>query len=116
MKFCPVCRYYLYLDTSAGNLMRVCRSCGHKEEDSEGSLILETVIQEKASEGYKVLLNEFTREDPTLPHVKNIKCPNGTCASNEGGKERDVIYLNYDYNNLKYVYICNVCGDQWKSG
>ena len=115
MKFCPVCNYYLYLKATGENLMLECRACGHTEENVKGSLILETIIQEKASEAYKVLLNEFTREDPTLPHVKNIKCPNETCASNESGKEKDVIYLNYDFNNLKYVYICNVCGDQWKS-
>lgn len=114
MKLCPVCQYYLYLDMQPANIMQICRNCGHKEDIEKGSLILETIVQEKASEGYKVSLNEFTRQDPTLPHVKNIKCPNATCLSNEGSKERDVIYLNYDYTNLKYVYICNVCEYQWK--
>jgi DNA gyrase/topoisomerase IV subunit B len=46
---------------------------------------METDLREKSSEGYKVIMNEFTRYDPTLPHIHNIKCPNGECPSNTGG-------------------------------
>ena len=115
MKFCPVCRYYLYLDTADGNLKRICRSCGYKEEDTQGGLILETNLKEHTSDGYKVLVNEFTKYDPTLPHVDNIKCPNAICSTNTHGTKRDVIYIKYDTVNLKYLYICNTCDIQWRS-
>ncbi len=115
MKFCPNCRYYLFLDAQPNSLKRLCRNCGHEEEEEKGGLIVETVVQERASEGYKILLNEFTRLDSTYPHTKMIKCPNGSCASNSGGADRDVIYLKYDPVNLKFVYICNVCNQQWRS-
>ncbi len=62
-----------------------------------------------------MLLNEFTHQDPTLPHVKNIPCPNAECLTKTGAKERDVIYIKYDADNLKYLYICNVCKAQWRS-
>jgi hypothetical protein len=26
-----------------------------------------------------------------------------------------VIYIKYDSVNMKYMYICNVCGDSWRS-
>jgi DNA-directed RNA polymerase subunit M/transcription elongation factor TFIIS len=117
MKFCPTCRYYLHLDCNqeTGTLRRKCMNCGYNEVDEQGGLIFETNLQEKVSEGYKILLNEFTRKDPTLPHVDNIKCPNESCKSNTGAANRDVIYLKYDPVNLKYLYICNVCETQWRS-
>jgi hypothetical protein len=92
-----------------------CRACGHMEDYEEGGLLYEINLQQNVSEGYKVLLNEFTRLDPTLPHVSNIKCPNDECGSNTGAADRDVIYMKYDAVNLKYLYICNVCEQHWKS-
>lgn len=115
MKFCPKCDNYLSLDTKTGALMRICRTCGYAEEDTQGGLAVETIVQERSSEGYKILLNEFTRHDPTLPHVKTLKCPRTICTTNTANQPRDVIYIKYDPVNLKYLYICNVCGEQWRS-
>ena len=95
-------------------LRRICRNCGFKE-DNNGGLILEIDLKEKTSEGYKILMNEFTKQDPTLPHVNTIKCPNNGCNTNVSGKEKDVIYLKYDAINMKFLYICNVCDTQWRS-
>lgn len=113
--FCPTCKYYLYLDQNDKTLRRICRNCGYQEENNKGGLILEIDLKEKTSEGYKILMNEFTKQDPTLPHVSTIKCPNSACASNTSGKEKDVIYLKYDAINMKFLYICNVCDTQWRS-
>jgi DNA-directed RNA polymerase subunit M/transcription elongation factor TFIIS len=127
MKFCPTCRYYLYLKVSneiiasAGESVQaihlICHNCGYQEEDKGGGLIMETDLQEKTSEGYKILVNEFTKLDQTLPHLHTIKCPNAACASNTAGKEPDVIYMKYDAQNLKYIYLCNIdgCGARWRS-
>ena len=126
MKFCPTCRYYLYMKTtkggdgkgpSSGQLTLTCNNCGYNEVNEEGGLIMETDLQEKTAEGYKILLNEFTRSDPTLPHTDIIKCPNSECDSNKGGAKRDIIFMKYDQINLKFLYLCNVkgCGHQWRS-
>jgi DNA-directed RNA polymerase subunit M/transcription elongation factor TFIIS len=153
--FCKVCRYYLYLDEvittdesdekgAKKELRRVCRNCGYQEV-MKGGLILEIDLKEKTSEGYKILMNEFTKNDPTLPHVHNLRCPNRGCLSNKGRAypadnpelvdaaeapaeaaaktanedkgevESDVIYLKYDAINMKYLYICNVCETKWRS-
>ena len=138
MQFCPFCKNYLFLlspedravrvgpvetDLASGvnpsgestRLFRICRTCGYREQDKKGGLVLETNLKEKTSEGYKILLHEFTKLDPTLPHVDTIKCPNEVCASNAGSAKKDVIYLKYDAENLKFLYICNVCDTQWRS-
>jgi len=118
IRFCPTCRYYLYLqmNTEDDSLFRLCRNCGYKADDDNGGLVMETMVQERSAEGYKILLNEFTRRDPRLPHIrKNIKCPDVACDSNHGKKDPDVIYIKYDAVNLMYLYICDICGYQWKS-
>ena len=145
--FCKICRYYLYLEEvtveaeadapPTTELRRICRNCGY-HEIMESGLILEIDLKEKTSEGYKILMNEFTKDDPTLPHVHTIKCPNQDCESNKNvpkardepdeqdekddlpgeyneGVESDVIYLKYDAVNMKYLYICNVCDTKWRS-
>ena len=138
--FCPTCKYYLYLDQvgpraalplqigptprvgppepdgpNGSTLRRICRNCGYQEENKKGGLILEIDLKEKISEGYKILMNEFTKQDPTLPHVNTIKCPNIECETNTSEKEKDVIYLKYDAINMKFLYICNVCDTKWRS-
>jgi len=128
VQFCPTCDYYLYLKAMgspvmkgdvkvSAKMLRICHNCGYQTEDKGGGLIMETDLQEKTSEGYKVLLNEFTKMDPTLPHLDTIKCPNKDCASNTTGAKADIIYMKYDPVNLKYLYLCNVdgCGAQWRS-
>ena len=117
-KFCPACgnMYKMRLDEELGLLWK-CTTCGIEKQQQGGCLLVETLIQEKSSEGYRILMNEFTRQDPTLPHVHNIKCPNGACASNTSGVEKDVIYIKYDPVNMKYLYLCNVpgCNTTWRS-
>ena len=137
MNFCPKCENYLYLQqnfTESTNakgqkeknfsLNRVCRTCGYTETDNKGGLINETVVQARKSEGYKILLNEFTRQDPTLPHIKSLSCPNTTgdpaigkqiCPTYTSGKPRDVIYIKHNEKDMKFLYICDVCGEQWRS-
>lgn len=119
MKFCPTCKYYLYLksggDSGGENLTRLCVNCGYNEKDTEGGLISETLVQQKSSEAFKIMINEFTRQDNTLPHIKMIPCAKEMCPSNQGGVERDIIYMTYDVPGKKNLYICNVCGEQWKS-
>ena len=121
IRFCPICRYYLYLkvEDETQDLVRHCRNCGFQEKDTKGGLISEILVQERSAEGYKILLNEHTRRDPRLPHIRGtLKCPSSECPSNTSGKESDIIYMKYDPVNLLYIYVCNVdgCGFQWRSG
>ena len=123
---CPKCDYYMVLapvstDTDEGkqqreDLQRYCRNCDYMEKEKPG-LVMEVVIQEQASDSYRLFMNEFTKEDPRLPHVKNLKCPNGACASNQAGSgvQSDVIYIKYDTANMKFLYICTHCDTQWRS-
>ena len=114
IRFCPTCRYYLFLQASTNTLQRLCRNCGYTETDEKGGLVMEQ--SSETSEGYKILVNEFTRYDVRLPHiVKTLRCPEPVCKSNQGSAESDILYIKYDPANLKYLYICTSCGFQWTS-
>jgi DNA-directed RNA polymerase subunit M/transcription elongation factor TFIIS len=128
IRFCPVCRYYLYLhvdflkesgaddsEKGGGELYRICRNCGYNEKDEKGGLVSEILVKERSAEAYKILINEFTKKDNRLPHIRGfLKCPNVSCVSNKG-QESDIIYLKDDPVNLSYIYMCNHCDFHWRS-
>jgi DNA-directed RNA polymerase subunit M/transcription elongation factor TFIIS len=115
LEFCSVCENYLYLDTSNDKLTKSCKTCGYQKETTEGSLITETVIQAQSSEDYRYVVNEFTKQDPRLPRFKNLKCPKPDCPT-QNGVPSEVIVIKYDQKNLRFVYICSVCDETWRSG
>jgi len=124
MRFCPVCSYYLFLkeeevkqNESVLNLL--CRHCGYKAKlapkTSDEALILETSFT-TGSQGSNISqINEYTKLDPTLPHLKTIACPNQACPSQADAATRDILYIKTDAKNLKYQYNCMVCQTQWSS-
>lgn len=120
MRFCPKCDYYLYLSASEGTTVsNLCRNCGFSEKldpkTKEDALILETNFRSGSSAtgaSSGITVNEYTKMDPTLPHVNTIRCPNGGCPSNRDDK-RDVIYIKTDPANLKFQYVCTRCPTQW---
>jgi DNA-directed RNA polymerase subunit M/transcription elongation factor TFIIS len=118
MHFCQKCENMLYIRLIKENdndLEYYCRSCGESDKliTKENICVSTTEIisQEKA---YIHDINKYTKNDPTLPRTKIIKCPNQACASNSDA-EKEVIYLRYDDKNLKYIYLCNLCNTIWKT-
>jgi DNA-directed RNA polymerase subunit M/transcription elongation factor TFIIS len=126
MRFCPKCSYFLYLDAPDGKsqVNYQCRNCGYVEplnpKTTEEALILETSFRTgsaAAGAASGITINAYTLMDPTLPHIKSLRCPNATCPSRSDESKRDVIYIKTDPTNLKFQYICTVegCHQQWTS-
>jgi len=126
MHFCNVCGNMFYLkikDDDKDNIMYYCRKCGNKDDNIINNLqnfcVSKTHIK-KTTEVYKNIINEYTKLDPTLPRIRNMLCPNEACNSN--GEQKDgeqkypeIIYLRYDNDNMKYIYLCGVCDYTWKN-
>ena len=120
MRFCPICSNYLYLKEEAAVLHLLCRHCGYKRKmaptSSSEALVLETAFQQATNQKQTMSqLNDYTRLDPTLPHLKTIACPNAACASQADPAKRDIQYIKTDAKNLKFQYGCTVCATQWSS-
>ena len=45
----------------------------------------------------------------------NLKCPNSECDCNKKNTESSFKYIQYNADDMKYIYICNVCGQKWNN-
>ena len=126
MHFCEKCgnMFYLRLNSTADNdLIYYCRRCGNENKDlgkkTENVCVSKTHIT-SGNVSYKNIINKFTKMDPTLPRINNIKCPNDDCKSNLEEKDpehqkKEIIYIRYDDKNMKFIYLCSVCDNMWKN-
>jgi|TARA_B110000967_G_C18517939_1_gene379609 hypothetical protein len=147
MNFCKECDNYLTLQmkesTKQNQLIYSCNNCGFEEEftkESIGNNITETDDGHKEFCIYKnyydkkdiLTHNEnlkFLSEDPTLPRVNNITCPNNDCVSNSSldipsiSKKTDkktdktnineVVYLIINEQDMIFQYLCCHCKTAW---
>ena len=121
MKFCEKCdnMYYVGLDANDNTkLTYYCRNCGHVDTTltDEGVCVMDTQMKNGQQQSAH-LINKFTKMDPTLPRIRNVRCPNDQCKTNETGHKEpaEIIYIRHDDANLKYIYICSTCDTSWQS-
>ena len=121
MHFCSECQnmYYISIDPNDSNkLVYYCRNCGNKDSTlSVESVTVSKVQLKKSEQEFSHIINKYTKLDPTLPRINNILCPNPECATNHMDKPepREIIYIRYDDQNMKYVYLCSTCNTVWKT-
>jgi len=121
MKFCSECdnMYYIKIsEKNSNNLEFYCRFCKNVDTlvNNEGISIIKENKQENI--GGNQVINEYTKLDPTLPRLYNLKCPNADCKTNEqdaDDKNPEIIYIRVNDKDLKYVYLCNCCDFTWKT-
>jgi DNA-directed RNA polymerase subunit M/transcription elongation factor TFIIS len=120
MHFCNLCSnmYYIRINADDPNkLVYYCRKCGNEDTTLAAQNVCVSRTQIKKSEqSFNHIINKYTKYDPTLPRINNIKCPNPNCITNKEGKEREIIYIRYDDVNMKYVYLCteDMCNTVWR--
>lgn len=132
MHFCEKCgnMYYIRISTDSDEqLIYYCRKCGNENEklihNMENLCVSKTHIK-TTKQNYKNIINEYTKLDPTIPRITTINCPNEDCLSNDRGAteskstndtsvkaEKEIIYLRYDDENIKFIYLCCVCDKMW---
>ena len=121
MKFCNNCdnMYYIQIRSDESDeLMYYCRKCGDTTEMSvEETLAITSSDLNKDKTDFDDIINKYTKFDPTLPKVNYIKCPNNECSSynKEFQGKNDILYIRYDENKMKYIYLCTTCDMAWRS-
>ena len=117
MKFCEFCENMLYVTVTEDNdLMHYCKNCEHKviQKKSVGSIcVIDDNTIDDATK-YSQYINKYIKHDHTLPRVNNIECTNKDCKSKSEDVENEVIYIKYDFTNMKYIYYCCHCDSFWK--
>lgn len=120
MKFCSECANMLYIQINpadSNKLSYYCRSCGFRDDTlSEEKVCVMNTQLKRGKQVYNHIVNKYTKLDPTLPRIYTLKCPNGMCKTNtEQVANPEVIYIRYDDDNLKYLYMCVECDTTWKT-
>ena len=124
IRFCKKCdnKYYHRLqypnDTDNGQptLKFYCHVCWFEDDEIEqnGMCVLDTQRHLNV-DMFEHVYNPYTKFDPTLPHI-NIPCPNVACKTNEKEEPMtDAVFIRYDSNALKYLYVCTECEHKWKN-
>tara|TARA_Y100000389_G_scaffold203424_1_gene251822 strand:+ start:6603 stop:6962 length:360 start_codon:yes stop_codon:yes gene_type:complete len=115
ISFCKDCDnlLYLYKSDDSDDLYNCCKACGSKEKVEDKVKLVYTT--DKGSEDICESINNnmYISHDITLPNIignPNIKCHNKDCDSSKG-----IRYIKYDDINMKFIYICNNCGNKWKN-
>lgn len=113
MKFCDVCDNMLYIKSDAEGLTRyACKNCGNSQEMGGDVVVISDTQVTDDSIKYMRYVTPLVKHDPTMPHVSNIACRNSACTRADG-QEHDVIVVKYDYNNLRFLYMCAHCSAFW---
>jgi len=130
MKFCSECNnmYYIKINTEDENsLIYYCRFCGHEDtEPAENGVVVLRTDYKKSEQQFSHMINRYIKHDNTLPRITNMKCPNENCGKKESASaasasasadedKSSIIYLRYDDDNMKYLYICENCNTTWKT-
>ncbi len=114
MKFCNFCENMMYMTINDNkDLLYYCKNCNNEviEKKDNGSVCVIEDNKIDDTTKYTQYLNKNIKYDPTLPRVNNIKCPNTECVSKD---KPEVIYLKYDFTNMKYLYYCCKCEQFFK--
>lgn len=117
MRFCDTCNnmFYVKVDENT-DLVYYCKFCNNSitESKEKGSVLV--IDDNKVDDNikYRQYLNKNIIHDPTLPRVNNIVCTNSACTKKHD-QENEVIYIKYDFANMKYLYFCCHCEHFWKT-
>lgn len=117
--FCSECNNmtYIYLNEKK-ELIHHCKSCSKSEAFINKNHCIYSFDFKGYDSSESINHNQYITHDITLPRIEgnpNIKCINQDCESIKESKESMITYIKYDTENMKYIYICNYCGQKWKN-
>ena len=130
MEFCEICSNMIYIKSSEcpakyGNdkdkeinaynpkLIKYCRHCGfEKEEETSKPIKVSEMVYTDDDLFYNQYNNKYLRYDPSLRRIKDneIKCVKCDIPDNE----RIIIPIKYHPTQMKYLYVCDNCGNIFK--
>ena len=120
MNFCEYCDNMLYFKIDNDNnaeIKYICNNCNYEisKNLSNNNCIYSINYSQENQEIISDYINKYTHLDPTLPRVNNIDCANKECVTYKNPEEKEVIYIKYNSEELKYFYLCSKCKTCWKN-
>ena len=117
--FCKECHNMTYIHLNEEDeLIHACKICATIEKFQETIHCIHSSEYEEFDVSSIINCNKYINHDITLPTIKdnpNLKCPNLDCECNTAGSKTSFKYIQYNADNMKYIYICNSCGQKWNN-
>ncbi len=117
MKFCEICNNTYFIKVNENkDMVYHCKACGNEEVQKKENGSICIIDDDKVDDAtkYSQYMNKYLKYDPTLPRVSNIVCVNPKCTKSKE-QPNEVIYLKYDFINMKFLYHCCYCSHFWKT-
>lgn len=117
MKFCEFCENMLYVSINTDkDLVYYCKNCDNRVVEKKDSGSICVIDDNKVDDAtkYAMYINKYVKYDTTLPRINNIVCVNAQCTKQQT-LDNEVIYVKYDFVNMKYLYYCCHCEHFWKT-
>jgi hypothetical protein len=123
MMFCEICQNLLFVRPSEKrSLVASCSYCLSKTDmgaggsgGSGGAVVVSDTAYKSDAAKYSHLMTPLLHEDPTLPRVRDVPCPNPACTK-PAGEASYALFVKYDAENLKFLYSCTFCKHFWVPG
>ena len=117
IRFCDICDNKLYHQIDSDSLVYFCRVCGEKTKAVNDVCVLNINYSNDDSKPIEHVINKYTKHDPSLPHI-SLPCPSEKCKSNleSNNQKPDIIYIRYNNEQMKHIYMCTLCDFTWVSG
>ena len=118
--FCQECHNMTFICVDSEKLIHYCKACETAESFTEESLQkpIYSMDFRKFDTSEVINRNKYITQDITLPKIEgnpNIKCTNPECVCVTQKEPSSVTYIKYDPEEMKYIYICNHCGQKWRN-
>lgn len=117
INFCQECHNMTFIhETEDKSLVHVCKVCGFSEDFKNKSPCIYSARFSKFDVSTFLNQNKYITHDKTLPSIKNnanITCPNDECLTNTEHVEKSFKYIKYDEDQMKFLYVCEGCGQCW---
>ena len=112
--FCDVCDNLLYVRVTEDSVLQyVCNYCSNVvEPDAQASVMVSETIYNNNKSKYQQYMTPLLHEDPTLPRISNVPCPNAGCTR-QSTQPNEVLYVKYDAKQLRFLYSCVHCKHTW---
>jgi len=114
----------LYINRNDDKLNYFCKTCNSVYKHDDSDYKVNTIIFSRLYNN-DIIINKTNNnitnllEDKTLPKIKG-KCfaystnpKKEHCCIKEDTKLKDIIFIKYNSEELKYLYICTECKCSW---
>ena len=118
--FCDDCHNltFLHLDTENNQLYHTCKICSTSKLFEGKDNCIYSNTYNKYNKKLYLNDNKYITHDKTLPSIvgnSNLRCPNEECITIKENIKGTFKYIKYDTDNMKYIYICENCGQKWNN-